>query len=488
MKNLNDWLAILPEGIVVVAIVLMLLLDLFLPKKVDRKVIGYLGIAGLLLAIVATLSQLQDPLVALLHNTIYIDGVARAFKLILLLGGLLTLLLALGYQAKDALQTYRSEFYYVFLIAVLGAMVLASSYDLITIFIGLELLSLSSLILIGIRKFNIKANEAALKYIVNGGIAAAITLFGLSYLYGITGSTNIAVITERLTDTSAEGFQFIAIISMLLILVGVSFKIAAVPFQMWAPDVYQASYTPVTAFLSVVSKAAGFILLIRVFYSVFADIFVISQTIIAVLASVTLLVGSLLALRQVNLKRMMAYSGIAHSGYLLLAFAAPSGDYSFKVFWFYLISYLLTSVGFFAIIQLIENEADDTEYHDFAGLYQRSPFVAISATIYLLSLAGIPGTAGFIAKLNIFMLLLGNEHELVVFALILLLGTVISYVYYFRIIVQIFFRRPRGEEILPEKSRVVWFVLGICAVAVLVLGVLPNLGLELFQHIIEVTR
>ncbi len=485
-----DWRILLPEGIIICTMIGVLLADLLMRKAASRVSLGYLAFAGVVAALIAVVFQLNDDPAMLINNTVYIDGVSRAFKLLILTGAALVLLLATNYQPKERLEPYRAEYYMLFLSALLGGMMLASSYDLVTLFVALELLSLSSYVLVGLRKNNLKSNEAALKYVVSGGISAAITLFGFSYIYGLTGSTNMLVIQENLSIIATEQLEYLIVIAFIMILVGVSFKIASVPFQMWAPDVYEGSTVPVTAFLSVVSKSAGFILLMRLFYTLFLNsdgdynIFESGQILIGVVACITMLYGNILALRQRKVKRLMAYSGIAHAGYLLLAFSVFDATFTYETIWFYLLAYMLMTIGLFAIVQVVMDESEPETMTVFAGLYQRSPILAVCATIFILSLAGIPLTAGFIGKLNIFMLLLSQSAQLYVFAAVLLLATVISYVYYFGMTTQIFFRQARSSSRLHVPVAVM-LVIGFCAVSTIVLGIIPSIGFNFLSGILS---
>ncbi len=488
-----DWRVLLPEGIIICTIIGVLLADLLMRKDASRVLLGYVAFAGVIAALIAVLFQLNDESAMLLNNTVYIDGVSRAFKLLVLAGAALVLLLATNYQPKERLEPYRAEYYMLFLSALLGSMMLASSYDLVTLFVALELLSLSSYVLVGLRKTNLKSNEAAMKYVVSGGISAAITLFGFSYIYGLTGSTNMLVIQKNLSMIATEQLQYLIVIAFIMILVGVSFKIASVPFQMWAPDVYEGSTLPVTAFLSVVSKTAGFILLMRLFYTLFLNsgdqigdynIFESGQILIGVIACIAMLYGNILALRQRKVKRLLAYSGIAHAGYLLLGFSVYDAVFTYDAIWFYLLAYMLMTIGLFAILQVVMDESEPETTTVFAGLYQRSPILAVCATIFILSLAGIPLTAGFIGKLNIFLLLLNQSAQLYIFAAILLLATVISYVYYFGMTTQIFFRQARNTKRLHIPVAVM-VVIAFCAIGTIVLGIVPSIGFDFLNSILS---
>lgn len=417
-----------------------------------------------------------------------LDGFSKGFKTLLLGASALILCTAMSDDKKNPIED-KGEYYYLFLMALLGAMFMASSVDFITLFVGLELLSLSSYILVGIRKKSRASNEAAMKYVISGGIGTAITLFGMSYLYGITGSTNIVDMQKVLTGELASGIQLLLALAFLLLLVGLSFKIATVPFHMWAPDVYEGAATPVTAFLGTISKIAGFLLIIRLFLMIFASVLIQGDMqslyghmsiYIAVLASITMIVGNVVALKQYNIKRLFAYSGIAHAGYLLVPLVALS-PFTMDSMWFYMLAYMLMNIGAFAIIHGLILQNNEENITIFTGLYKRSPFTAIMMTIFILSLAGIPGTAGFIGKINIFLGALHVEPAHYVLASIMMGTTVVSFVYYFRILQQMFFRTGETEERirLPLNIKV---VMSLCAISIVILGIMPMIGYNFFYE------
>ncbi|SFB04042.1 MULTISPECIES: NADH-quinone oxidoreductase subunit NuoN [unclassified Bacillus (in: firmicutes)] len=484
-----EWGAMAPEFIILGVATILSLLDLFMPKSIDRKILGWIGVAGIAAAIVTLLGMVDEPVVSILADTFRLDAFGKAFKLLLLAGSALVLMLAISYKKKDGMEEAHGEFYYLFLTALLGAMFMASSGDLITLFVGLELLSISSYILAGIRKHHLQSNESAMKYVINGGISTAITLFGMSYVYGLTGTTNLKGMTSALATLSDPQHVYLLSLAFLMIFVGLSFKLAAAPFHMWAPDVYQGAPTPVTAFLSVVSKTAGFVLVIRVLLSVFGitpaegpgtmPILLKMQDYIAFIAAATMVIGNVIALRQSNIKRLFAYSSIAHAGYVLVAFASMS-FFMFDAIWFYLAAYLFMNIGAFAIIQLIEEKTGSGEISAYAGLYRRAPLLAVAFGVLIISLAGFPGTAGFIGKLNIFMGAFVENEAHYVLGSVMIATTVVSYFYYFGIMVQMFFRPSASDEKIKAPATIL-VVLGICLIATVLLGVAPNVGLD-FIH------
>jgi NADH-quinone oxidoreductase subunit N len=487
-----DWGIMTPEFIILGVATILSLIDLFMPNEKDRRLLGWFAFAGVIVALVSLVGLLNIEVTSILEDTFRLDSFAKAFKLLLLAGAALVLLLAIDYRPAEGM-TYRGEFYYLFLTALLGAMMMTSSGDFITLFVGLELLSISSYILVGLRKKYLLSNESALKYVINGGISTAITLFGMSYIFGLTGATNLKTITVQLSQTIDMGQQYLLALALLMIFVGLSFKLASAPFHMWAPDVYQGAPTPVTAFLSVVSKTAGFVIVLRLMIYIFAgtpaegtssaSMLLSMQDYLAFLAGATMIIGNTIALRQRNVKRMLAYSSIAHAGYALVGFVTMS-LFIVDSIWFYLVAYLLMNLGAFAILQVISDKSGSEDISQFAGLYHRSPLVAVVMGIFILSLAGIPGTAGFIGKVNIFLGAFVTEPAHYVLAAIMIATTVVSYVYYFGILTQMFFRPAAGET--PIKLPLgVMIVVIFCAIGTIVFGIVPSLAydfLNQFEH------
>ncbi|MED4456013.1 NADH-quinone oxidoreductase subunit NuoN [Metabacillus fastidiosus] len=480
-----NWFVMIPEFIILGFAAALSVIDLFLNRRKRRKWLGVCGLLGIVLAFISLLLLESDGTV-ILYDTFVFDSFAKSFKALLLIGTAVVFILVLN-ENWDGLDEKRGEFYYLFLTALLGAMFMASSRDLITLFIGLELLSLSTYILVGIRTKNKKANEASIKYFINGAIATAITLFGMSYLYGMTGTTSLDTMKLVLANVNEPDHLYMLALSFLIMFIGLSFKIATVPFHMWAPDVYEGAQISVTAFLSVISKTAGFILILRLFLTVF-DVIQVNpsetmltalQSFLVVLSALTMIIGNTVALKQKNIKRMFAYSAIAHAGYILVAFSSFSNVFYFDTIWFYLFAYLLMNLGAFAVIQFVCGEAHTDNISAFAGLIKRSPYAALAMTIFILSLAGIPGTVGFIAKISIFLSALTANTPQLLLAVVMIGTTIISYIYYFGILTQIYFREHETyHKIYISKS--IFIVLFICIAGTLVFGIFPNTIYPLF--------
>lgn len=483
-----NWSYLLPEFTVLGFATVLSLLDLFLGKHVKRSLIGWLSLIGVLLAgyfVLHNVMTLKEPM-SYMADMFRIDHFGSAFKLIFLGGMAFTLLLSLAYNRDNDEVSHQSEYYYLLLTGLLGAMVMASSGDMITLFVGLELLSLSSYVLVGLRKQSMQSNESAMKYVVSGGIATAVTLFGMSYLYGLTGATNLFVISQRVTEAYASGFSFLVILSFVFIVAGLAFKISVVPNHLWTPDVYQGAPTPVTAFLAVVSKAAGFALIFRFLFTAYIGlsgpsgerVFLTEMSwYLSIIAGLSMIIGNTMALRQTNVKRLMAYSGVAQAGYLLVPFVTLTQLF-FEQSLFYLFAYLLVSFGAFAVIMVVTRDQKTEDIKSFAGLYHRAPFVAIAMTFFLLSLAGIPISAGFFGKFYLFMSAI--FHSSYVLSGIMIATSVISYFYYFGFIRQMYMR-PGMTEAKLKVPAVAGVVIVIAVLGTIVFGIVPGVALD-FLH------
>ncbi|GIP40954.1 NADH-quinone oxidoreductase subunit N [Paenibacillus sp. J31TS4] len=488
--QLSDLGHLAPELTLVISAVLISLLDLFLPSRAGRGWLAWLSIAGIAVSAVFVLLALglEEP-VQLLGQSYRVDDYANLIKLVLLGATALTLFMSIG-SVKEEEIPHRSEFYYLFLPALLGGMIMASSADLITLFVGLELLGITSYILVGMSKTRSVSNEAAFKYIVLGGVSSAIILYGMSFLYGMTGTTNLGEIHDGLA-ANASSFGALLYVSFFLLLAGFGFKIAAAPFHAWAPDVYQGAPTPVAAFLAVVSKAAGFAILFRIVYSVYFQLSTTSELplsqdaflSLSVLAAVSMIAGNFMALRQKNLKRLLAYSGIANAGYLLVPIAVSFAlvHYSnFSEFYYYLIAYALMNLGVFALILMLEGTAGHAETRGLAGLYHRAPWTAAAVVLVVLSLAGFPVTGGFFGK--IFILLGALETKAYWLAFVMILTSVVSFYYYFGLVRQMFMRT--GDDEKPWRATVPQRVtLWICAGLGVLLGFFPGTVLDAVQSV-----
>lgn len=491
-----NWGLLAPEFAIIITATIITLVDLFMPNKFSRRTLGWASIIGIFIALYFTIQQINIGQVEyLLNNTYRVDSFSGFFKLIFLIGTAIVFIISINDMDKDEIKD-DGEYYYLLLTALLGAMLMASSADVITLYIGLELLSFSSYILVGIRKKNLKSNESSFKYIITGGVSSAIFLYGFSFIYGITGSTNLFVIAERLPDAYHNGFSFFTYLGFTMMFIGLSYKISVVPSYMWTPDVYEGAPTPITAFISVVSKAAGFAIILRVFLTIFGllateltitdnipeyTFFLFDEITIvfAVIAGLTMIIGNTLALLQTNVKRLLAYSSVAQAGYILIPLATLIGieliDLSITNMIFYLFAYLLMNLGVFTIVTIVCRDTNTDDLSAFRGLYHRSPLLGIAMTIFLLSLAGLPITIGFIAKLNIFISAITVDAYIL--AGIMLITSVISYYYYFNIIKQMYMR-PGRTEARVKVTYSLQLVILVLFLATVLLGIFPNVLLD----------
>jgi proton-translocating NADH-quinone oxidoreductase chain N len=450
---LNDLLLLSPE--IIITVVAFAIFTLDIAWKGDHKsatILPWVAVLGAIGALAATiyiwpLASEQYALATDAGNAVpmlAVDTMALFFKII----AVLTVALV-GLSAVDYLKThtpFQGEFFALTLLAGLSLMLLSSATNLVMIYLSLEFLSITSYILTGYLRQDARSTEAAIKYFLYGALASGVMLYGFSLLYGATGSVDLATIASALAASQANAF--LAIMAVLLILAGFGFKIALVPFHQWSPDAYEGAPTPITAFLSVGPKAAGLAVLIRVLI-VALPAYDVNWTGILVLVSVlTMSVGNLVALWQKNMKRMLAYSSIAQAGYMLIGLAAwTAGSTKWdgvEAILLYILAYLFTNLGVFAVVIALENKTGTAEIADYAGLIRRSPFLAIALLIFFLSLVGIPPTGGFMGKLFVFGAAI--EQELYLLAGIGILNSVISVYYYFGVARQVFFTEGADES------------------------------------------
>ena len=468
--SINDFYYVLPEIILTFGALVLLVVDVMLPKRDGDGVIFGVAIATLLATAAAVLSFAGVNTTAS-AGLLAIDGFATFFKLIFILSAGMTVLMSWSYLRVEGVRA--GEYCFLILCATLGMMFMASGVDLITLFIGLETMAIAFYILAGFLKPSQRSNEAAVKYFLLGAFSLGLLLYGMSLLYGATGTTSLDGIATAL----AEGERSL-ILSLALILIGagMGFKIAAVPFHMWAPDVYEGAPTPVTAFLSVGSKAASFAMLLRIFFVGLPFLVSDWQTLFWVLAALTMTVGNIAAITQTNTKRMLAYSSIAHAGYVLVGVVSGT-ERGIAATLVYLWVYLFMQLGAFAIISMLRRQdVVGDELKDLSGLYSRKPFAAIAMLIFMLSLGGIPPTAGFMGKVWVFGAAI--DQGFVWLAVIGVVNSAISLYYYYRVIVFMWLKEETlGSDI--EMSPAMATVLGIAVVGSILFGIFPDM---LFDH------
>ncbi|HKY54413.1 MAG TPA: NADH-quinone oxidoreductase subunit N [Anaerolineales bacterium] len=447
----SDFYSILPVTILTVWACVLLLIDLLIPK--DRKgITALLSALGLALTLGFTLSQIGREIIGF-NNMVALDGFSTFVNALLLISGLLGIALAYGYVKRMGIE--RGEYYTLLLFSVTGMMLMAQATDLIVVFIALELLSIPLYVLAAFARPKVESEEAGLKYFLLGAFATGFVVYGTALVFGFTGSTSLEGITTTLRTTAfGPGVPpLLLTVGAALILVGFGFKVAAVPFHMWTPDVYQGAPSAVTAFMSSGAKIAGFAALLRVFATAFPSIAFDMTDIFWVLAALTMILGNVVAISQTDIKRLLAYSSIAHAGYILMAFV-PYGNpeiapVSIAAGLFYLVSYAVTNFGAWAVVIALEKEAGKgLQLSDYAGLSKRHPALAAAMAIFMLSLIGLPPTIGLVGKLYLFRAVIdGGFYWL---AIIGVLTSVISAYYYLRVVVIMYMRD--GEPQVERES------------------------------------
>jgi NADH-quinone oxidoreductase subunit N len=475
----NSLYLIKPEITISIALVLLVIVDLIMNK--NKKFLPYVAIAGLIVAGIFIVAQFSVNQFAFANNNsvgmVIIDPFGNFFKLLIVASSLVIVLFSmLSNEINEGMQR-QGEYYTLMFGMIVGMMFMVSASDLIVLYLSIELVSLPSYILAGYTKSALRNSEASLKYVIYGGISSGIMLFGISILYGLTGSTNIYEINSLIQAANVHGFIFV--LSAILIFVGIGYKISAAPFHFWTPDVYEGAPIPITAYLSIASKAAGFALLIRFIKVTFIQsvdpngfwqlLSVIDWKAFIVLISIlTMTLGNFAALWQNNMKRLLAYSSIAHAGYLLLGLAVLSNEGITAILIYFLV-YAFMNLGAFLVVMLIANKINSEEIDDYDGLSSVAPFLSVSLAIFLVSLTGLPPTAGFIGKLYIFIALV--DAKMIVVAVIALLNTVVSLYYYIRVLKHMFLN-PSKKEVpsLKISYPAIVFVLAFVA-PVLIFGV-----------------
>lgn len=466
----SDLITILPELILVVAACLVLVLEPFLKK--DKTANVAIALTALLAAGVVAFGLSGETRSSFGHMVV-LNDYARFFAVLFSAAGVLTVLMAPRYL--EAYDRHMGEFYALLLFAVVGMDLMAASRDLIAFYVGLELMAVSSYLLAGFLRYQEKSNEAALKYFLTGAFASAITLYGVSLVYGLTGSTNYEQVGQALM---ASGATTGVALATALVVVGTGFKVSVAPFHMWTPDVYEGAPTPVAAFFSVGPKAAGFSAILMIFMTVFQVSMGTWSVLFIALSLLTMAVGNLFALAQKNLKRMLAYSSIAHVGYLLAALGALGRGDDFlpgQAILLYLAAYTFMNLGAFGILAYLKTqdpEKFDYSLTDMAGLGRRAPWAAVLMSLFMFSLTGIPGTAGFVGKFYLFNSVV--RADLTWLAVIAVIFSAVSAFYYLRVIMYMFFREPEVEFSKPGPiNGSMAASLALSAIGVLAIGLLP---------------
>jgi NADH-quinone oxidoreductase subunit N len=475
-----DFTVILQSLIVFGWAIVLLVIDLFIPR--DRKQLtGYLSLLGLAVAAVAG-APFWNTNGVTFGNMVAQDNYALVLNWIFLISAAITVMISLDYLPRQGIE--RGEYYSLLLMATGGMMLLAQGTDLIVLFLGLELLSITLYVLVGFAYPRLSSEEAAMKYLLIGAFAAGFLVFGIALIYGATGTSNLFDISTALTQGLAAEDLALLLAGCALVIVGFGYKISMVPFHMWTPDVYEGSPTPVTAFMSVGTKSAGFAALTRFLLQGVGPEYAIWVPAVAVLAALTMIVGNISAVTQTNVKRMLAYSSIGHAGYILMGVLAGgvpnTGTRGVESFLFYLLAYSLTNLGAFAVLIALEKRGEAAwDLGDFAGLFGRRPLLAIAMALCMFSLAGVPPTAGFWGKFYVFTAAWAAGLEWL--AVIGVLTSAIAAFFYLRIVVQMFMSDP-VREVAQSYDRALAIGIGVAALGIILLGIIPTPLIELVQQ------
>jgi NADH-quinone oxidoreductase subunit N len=430
---------LLPEILVLLIAITIIFADLFLRGERARANLGYWAVALLLLPFGATIA-LAGRVEESFFGTYVVDPMAVFFKLLFLIAAALTFMMSSEYVQRRGIPA--GEYYAMILFAVFGFMLMASARELITVYISLEMASIPLYMLVAMMKQDLRSTEGGLKYLLLGALSSACLLYGMVLLYAATGTTILPDISRQIAASGPLG-----IVAIVLVTAGFGFKIAAVPFHMWVPDVYQGAPTPTTAFLSVASKSAGFVLAFRFFSQGMAGLEPAWGPMFGLLAAVTMTLGNVMALRQTNVKRLLGYSSIGQAGYAMMALAAPSAEVASGLMYF-LLAYTVTNLGAFAGIIAIGNQIGSDELADYRGIARRAGPLALLTTLCFLSLVGMPPMAGFVGKFYLFLRVL--EQGVVWLVIVGAVNTAIAAYYYIKVIRAMYFAEPAGEE--PVRS------------------------------------
>ena len=451
---------------------LVLIADLVLPHA-KKHWCAYLAMGGVVWAFAIALGQWGEEQHGY-AGMVVLDNLSTLFNLLFLGSTFLVMLLSEPFLRQERVE--QGEYYALILFCTSGMMLLASSLDLITLFLGIEVLSISLYILAGYRRDSEASNEAAMKYFLLGAFASAILLYGIALTYGATGTTNLNRIADALTNAEGPLPAGLLLAGMAMILIGFAFKVALVPFHMWTPDVYEGAPTPITAFMSAGPKAAAFAAFLRTFFVAFGPIHADWNMLLSVIAALTMTVGNVAAIAQTNVKRMLAYSSIAHSGYVLIGLVA-GGNAGGTGAVFYLIAYTVMNLGAFAVVILLEHrKGGGDELKDYAGVGFRYPLIGAALSLFMISLSGIPPTVGFVGKLYLFGAAVQTGH--IPLAVIGVLNSAISIFYYLRLLVLMYMREP-GEVLPPVRvPAAIGIALLVTAIATLGFGVFPGQWIE----------
>lgn len=468
-----DLIALAPVIVLSVFAMMVLVVDLFGGR--NKTLLVFISLVGLLMTAISAFAK--NPIPAYSFNDSYIvDHLSLFFICIFTISSALAILLSVEYNEREGIRA--GEYYALILFCTVGMILLASSTDMIMIFLGIEIVSICLYVLAGIRRDNLRSNEAALKYFLLGAFATGFLLYGMTMVYGSTGHTNLFKIAEVVQNQSAQSNPLL-LMGLVLLIIGFGFKVASVPFHMWAPDVYQGAPTPITAFMAVGPKAAAFAAFFRVFAETFPEMAPSWEIILSTIAVLSMFFGNLGAIMQTNIKRMLAFSSISHAGYILMAVIAKNSLGASSLL-FYMLAYAFTTFGIFGIIILLGRKGEENlEIENYSGLAYRHPILALSMTVFLLSLGGLPPFAGFIAKFYIFSAAI--QEGLVTLVIIAVLNSAISFYYYLKVVVFMYMKEPEAEFKI-SLTPLTLFVVFIGVTVTISLGIFPGSIIALASH------
>jgi NADH-quinone oxidoreductase subunit N len=462
-----DLYLIAPEIVITLFGFLVLMVDVFSPKKERKGYLGVISLIGILIAFFYTLPLMGSGSSGF-GGMFTSDGYALFFKITFMIIAFLTVLISMGYAHREGIDF--GEYYALILFATLGMMLMAAGTHLIIIFLGLETMSISIYILAGMMREDRKSVESALKYFLLGAFATCFLLYGIALLYGATGSLYLKDIAAYISSKNLLRNPML-LMSLVFLTIGFGFKIAAVPFHMWTPDVYEGAPTSITAFMATGVKAAGFSALVRVFFSALPAFRPDWTSIMWVIALATMTLGNIVAISQTNIKRMLAYSSIAHAGYILVAFVAGN-DLGTSGILFYLMAYAFMNLGAFTVVILLGKKGEEnTLINDYAGIGFKYPLLAAAMTIFLLSMAGIPPLGGFMAKFYVFSAAVKEKFYWL--AILGVLNSAISVYYYLRVTVLMYFRESEREITGLQFSPASVVALALAVIGTLYMGIFP---------------
>ncbi|MBN2322054.1 MAG: NADH-quinone oxidoreductase subunit N [Acidobacteria bacterium] len=472
----NDLILLIPQFVLVIAAMALMLLEPFTPAA-HKSRMARIAVLAAAVAAFSLGSQWSDQSRTILNGMFVVDNFSIFFQWLFLVILGVSAIISMKFNEREDIN--RGEYYSLLLFATSGMCLMVASTDLILTFIGIEILSIATYVLAGFKRNDIRSNESSLKYFLLGSFATAFLLYGIALIYGSTGSTNYQTIREL--ASMQGGFQNTTFIGMGLLLVGFGFKIALVPFHSWAPDVYEGAPTPVTAFMTVGPKAAGFAALIRILVEAVPFLADEWSSILWALSILTMILGNVVAVLQTNVKRMLAYSAIAHAGYILVGIVTNS-DSGFSAVLFYLVIYMIMNLIAFSVILSISGTGDARVHlNDYVGMARKAPFAAAALSISLVSLAGIPLTGGFIGKFYLFSAAIRNGY--IGLAVIGVLSSVVSVFYYFRLLVYMYMKEPDETAEVPEPvSWLVQVVIVMGIIGILWLGIFPDHILTLADY------